>query len=464
MDLGNVVVDRVARRVVSGPFAPRTDGLPPGPATPPVAQLLAFLFTPGPFLRACRARYGSHCTLRLPGTPPLVQFSEPDAVKDVFAAGADTMHAGKANGLLEPFVGTYSVLVLDGARHRSQRRLLLPPFRGDRMRAYGEAMREITEAQMAGWTRAGTFRMQRETQIITLEVILRTVFGMQDDAHGDLDRMRSLLVTWLGMVDNPLFLITRFQRDLGPRSPWGKFLRHRAAIYREMDAFIAKRRREGAREDILSMLLEAKHEDGAPMSDEEIRDELLTLLVAGHETTATALSWAIHRLSVHPEVLEKAQAEIDAAFGSGPVVPDTKLPYVDALCKEVLRVHPVIPGVGRLLMEPERVGGLDLPAGVMIGCSIYLTHLNPAVWPDPERFDPMRFVDTKPPPHAFFPFGGGLRRCIGEAFALYEMRIVLATILQKMSPVAVATRVITMRRNITLTPSQGLPIRFLARA
>lgn len=467
MDLGTVVTERVAARVVRGPRLRSRDGLPPGPETPKIAQMLSFLFTPEPFLRALRARYGSVVTIRMPGVPPLVQISDPDAIKDVFAATADAMHAGQANNILEPFLGTHSVLVLDGARHRSQRRLLLPPFRGDRMRAYGEAMRDITVDAMRTWADDGVFPMQRATQAITLEVILRTVFGMKGggDEDADLARMRALLVSGLGILDNPVFVIRGFQRDLGPRSPWGRFLRLRAQIYREMDALIARRRREGPGEDILSMLLEAKHEDGAPMSDEEIRDELLTLLVAGHETTATSLSWAIHRLSVHGDVLRRVQDELRTAFGDGPVDPDRmrELPYLEAFCKEVMRIHPVIPGVGRLLMAPARIGGVDLPAGVLVGCSIYLTHMNPAIWPEPERFDPMRFIEGKPTPYTYFPFGGGLRRCIGEAFALYEMRVVLAAVLQRLEPVAVAPKVRTVRRNITLTPSGGLPIRFRRR-
>lgn len=427
-------------------------------------QMLSFLLTPQAFLRAVRAEYGKTATLRIPGIPRLVQFSEPEAVREVFATGDELMHAGEANGILEPFLGAYSVLVLDGARHRSQRRLLLPPFRGDRMRAYGEAMRDITVRAMARWPRDQRFPMQRETQAITLEVILRTVFGMVDGA--DQDRMRDLLATALRILDNPLYVVRTFQRDLGPRSPWGRFVRLRREIYAEMDALIARRRREAPREDILSMLLAAKHEDGSPMSDEEIRDELFTLLVAGHETTATAISWTLHRLSIHPDVLARTQAELDEVLGTEAafdVDRSRELVYLDAVCKESLRMHPVIPGVGRIVKRPTRIGGVDLPPGVAVGCSIYLVHFDPDTWPDPERFDPTRFIDHKPAPYTYFPFGGGLRRCIGEAFALYEMRIVLATILRELAPVAEVTEVRTQRRNITLTPAGGLPLRVRAR-
>lgn len=469
MDLVTEVADRAARRLIrwETPSVRKesADALPPGPLAPHRAQLLSFLLTPGPFLRACRERYGKVVTIRVTGLPPIVQFSDPDTVREVFATGDDVMHAGEANSVLEPFLGSYSVLVLDGARHRSQRRLLLPPFRGDRMRAYGEAMRDITVSAIAKWPRAPgggpRFVLQRETQAITLDVILRTVFGMEDGA--DQDRMRGLLSRALRILDNPLYIVRTFQKDYGPLSPWGRFLRLRQQIFREMDALVARRRREGLGDDILSMLLQAKHEDGAPMSSDEIHDELLTLLVAGHETTATGLTWALHRLSIHPEILTRVQAELDERIGAGPIDPDRALPYLDAVCKETLRIHPVIPGVGRVLQRPTVVGGHSLPAGVAVGCSIYLVHSDPDTWPDPERFDPTRFLDKKPTPYTYFPFGGGLRRCIGEAFALYEMRIVLATILRELAPVAAVTHVREQRRNITITPAGGLPIQMQPR-
>jgi cytochrome P450 len=464
VDIPISLADQFARRVALGTPRAREDGLPDGPTAPPAMQMLSFLLTPQSFLRAVRSEYGKTATLHIPGIPRLVQFSEPDAIREVFATSDDVMHAGEANGILEPFLGSYSVLVLDGARHRSQRRLLLPPFRGDRMRAYGEAMRDITARATREWPRDTRFTMQTESQAITLEVILRTVFGMEDGA--DQDRMRSLLASGLRILDNPLYIVQVFQRDLGPWSPWGRFLRLRRQIHQEMDALIARRRREGPREDILSMLLEAKHEDGTAMSDEEIRDELFTLLVAGHETTATAISWTLHRLSIHPDVLARVQAELDGVLAGArelDVERSRELVYLDAVCKESLRMHPVIPGVGRVVKRPTRIGGVDLPAGVAVGCSIYLVHYDPDTWPDPERFDPMRFIDHKPTPYTFFPFGGGLRRCIGEAFALYEMRIVLATILKDLAPVAEVKTVRTQRRNITLTPAGGLPIRMRAR-
>ena len=458
-----------ARRIAKGRGNDRRDGLPPGPSAPPGLQMVGFLYRPIPFLRACRDRFGEPLTIRIPGIGAIVQFANPEAVKEVFRDSGDAMHAGKANEVLEPFLGRHSVLVLDGERHRGQRRLLIPPFRGDRMRAYGAAMGEITRARITHWPLDQTFRMQTETQAITLDVILRTVFGM--DVGEAEDRMRHKLVEATRILDNPLYLIRAFQRDLGPRSPWGRFLRLREEAFVELSALFEERRREKElggveRHDILSMLLDATYEDGSPMADEEIHHELLTMLVAGHETTATALSWVTHRLTRHPLVLRRVQRELDEAFPDGDVDPDRvqELEYLDAVIKETLRMHPVIPGVGRVIMEPTRIGGVDLPVGVMAGCSIYLAHFNPASWPEPERFDPARFLNGRPSPYTYFPFGGGIRRCIGEAFALYEMKVVLATILMRLVPVAApGYRVGTMRRNITLTPTDGLPVRFRRR-
>lgn len=428
--------------------------LPPGPSLPPPLQLAAFLYRPIPFLRACRRRLGPVVTLSLPATPPIVQFSRAEHIKAIFQGSPAMFHAGKANQVLEPFLGKHSVLLLDDRPHLEQRRLLLPPFRGDRMRAYGAAMRDITRERVAAWPAGKVRRAQKEMQEITLSVILRTVFGFGELASDDARAMRRGLVSVMGMADNPMYLVTAFQRDLGPRSPWGRFVRERTEVRRRLLDRIARARRSDERgEDILSLLLDATHEDGAPMSDEEILDELLTMLIAGHETTATSLAWALHRLVEHPDVLARVQAEVDA------VDPDDPHPVLDAFCKEVLRIHPVIPGVGRILQEPATIVDVDLPAGVMVGGSILLAHFDEENYPEPDRFDLERFLDKRTNPYTFFPFGGSVRRCIGEAFARYEMRMVLDEILRHRVPRGTGARIRTVRRNLTLSPSRGAPIR-----
>ncbi|MEM1414513.1 MAG: cytochrome P450 [Myxococcota bacterium] len=464
---------RQALRQLLGPLRVAGDvpsaSLPPGPAEPPVVQLGRFLFDPGGFMRGAAASHGTPLTMRVGGLPPVVQFVQPDDVREVFAGSPDALHAGKANRVLEPFLGEWSVLLLDGARHRSQRKLLLPPFRGERMRAYGAAMIDVTRRAMERWPRASSggavIQVQQGTQDITLDIILRTVFGQREGVEER--ELRGRLVAMLSIADNPLWVVRALQRDLGPRSPWGRFLRARAEVFRRLDADLAERRAAGRRsEDIVSLLLDAWHEDGTPMSDAEIRDELLTLLVAGHETTATALSWTLHRLSRHPEVLRAVHGELDAVYGAAEVGPERlgELRLLDAVIKETLRVHPVVPGVGRFLMAPQRIGAWDLPAGVVAGCSVILAHENPSSWPEPRAYRPERFLEGRPPAFAFFPFGGGARRCIGEAFALYEMRAVLATVLRELVPVAApGVRIRPVRRNVTLSPSGGCPLRFAPR-
>jgi cytochrome P450 len=430
-------------------------GLPPGPREPAAWQLYRWIGDPVPFLRESRARYGRAFTIRLPGSIPVVMFSDPRAIKDVFTGSPDVLHAGKANVVLEPMVGANSLLLLDGPRHLRERRLLMPPFHGDRMHRYGAVMREITLRSMERWPRGVSFPVHAQTQSITLDVILRTVFGLEEGAQ--MTALRGRLVELMDGVSNPWMLLPFVQLDFGPRSPGGRLRRLReevdAALYAEID----RRRRSGAegREDVFSMLVEAKYEDGTSMGRESLRDELLTLLAAGHETTATALAWTFHLLVENRRVLDRLVAELDAL----PPEKAADAPYLDAVVKESLRLQPVVPGVGRALEAPMRIGDWDIPAGTMVAPSIYLTHHDPDVWPDPERFDPERFVHRKPTPYEWLPFGGGVRRCIGMAFALYEMKVVLATVLRGLAiERAPGARVKLVRRAVTFTPSGGMPL------
>ncbi len=440
--------------------------LPPGPGAPGPLQLFSFLYEPIAFLQAVRATHGEVVTIELPGMWPLIQMSKPEHVEEVFKGPARELHAGEANQLLEPFLGSHSVLVLDDDPHLEQRRLLLPPFRGERMKAYGEVMRDATLSALEGVSPDAVTVTQTVTQQITLDVILQTVFGIASTTDDELVR---LLVDTLRALDDPKLLVSGFQRDLGPLSPWGRFLRRRARVRELLEAMIQRRRSQSneGRVDVLAALLQATHSDGTPMSDAEIRDELMTMLVAGHETTATALSWALYRIALHEDVRRRLLAEIDEAFPDGAVDPDRilELDYLTAVAKEALRIHPVIPGVGRVLKKARTVAGWDLPAESVVGCSILLAHFDPAVWPEPRRFDPERFLGQRISPYRYFPFGGGIRRCIGEAFALYEMRVVLATLLAQRVPQLVrGRRYTTKRRNLTLSPSGGMPLVFGTRS
>lgn len=431
--------------------------LPPGPTSPAALQLAAFLYEPQYFLKALRETHGEIVTLRLPGMFNIVQVSQPEHVKEMFRVRSDVAGAGKANAILKPFLGPHSLLMLDGKRHMRHRRLMMPPFRGERMRAYESEIRAVTHKALKRFPTGEIFKLQPRNQDITLDVIMSTVFGIAEPGP-----LRSLLQRALRMLDNPLYILEYVQKDLGPLSPWGRYLRLRREIQSALMSHIEASRQDPqieTRHDILSMLLLARDEDGEPLSDDEVHDELITMLIAGHETTATALSWTVHRLTRHPEVLARALAEVDASGDED----GAALPYLDAVIRESLRIHPVVPGVGRVLEKPFTLAGYDLPAGTMIGCSIILAHTNENVWPNAESFKPERFLEHRPPPDTYFPFGGGVRRCIGEAFALFEMRVVLRELLRTFTPEASGESIRSVRRNITLSPSGSMPVIFRRR-
>jgi cytochrome P450 len=436
-----------------------TASLPPGPTLPRLLQGLHFALRGLPFFEMCQRRYGDCFTIRMPFGPPYVLFTAPAAVREIFTGDGDELRAGEANVVLRPLLGVNSLLFLDGDRHARERRLMLPPFHGERMLAYADTMRAITDGVVDRWPVRRPFPIHPEMQAITLDVILRTVFGLEAET---LAVLRDLLRRWIASSLNPALLWPRLQVDFGRVSPWGRLVRLKREIDALLLAEIAHRRDAGAieRGDVLSLLLAARDEEGRPMRDEELLDEMITLLVAGHETTATALAWTFHHLLANPDVLEACRAE---ARGSGGDF--VRLPLLDAVVKETLRLNPVITEVGRRLTRPMRIGGRDIPAGVAVGPCIYLVHRRPDVWPDPDRFDPARFVGARPSPYEFLPFGGGARRCLGMAFALYEMKVVLATVLSRaeLAPMR-GYEMKVVRRSITMAPSRGMPVVVTARA
>jgi len=337
----------------------------------------------------------------------------------------------------------------------------MPPFHGERMYVYGEVMRDLTDQTIATWPVGQPFALHPHMQQITLNVILRTVFGLAENTT--LARLRTLLTEVLAAGANPIMLIPWLQIDLGPHSPWGKQVRRRQEIDQLLFAEFARRRTVdlAGREDILSMLMQAQDEDGQPLSDQHLRDELMTLLVAGHETTATSLAWMLYRILGRPDVLEKLQIELREVFGTGPVTPQqiNKLEYLEATIKETQRLNPILPVVGRRLKVPTTIAGHTLPAGVVAMPCIYLTHHRPDLWPNPDQFTPERFIGKKPTPWEFFPFGGGNRFCLGAGFATYEMKVVLAQILSQTTLRLASKRPIrVVRRSITLAPSEGMPV------
>lgn len=438
--------------------APTTLDLPPGPKQPRYAQALQWVMRPQEFAVRQRERFGDVFTLEFIDGQPLVVLSDPEDVRTVFTGSAEVMHAGEANKLLAPILGSRSILLLDEAEHLRHRRLLLPPFHGERMLRYEQIMAEAAQRELATWQDGETIEMLPRMQAITLEVIMRAVFGIEDGLGKE--RLRVLLRTMLqqttDMRQMALSLI------LGPDSE--RLQQRLDEVLRPVDEelyrVIAEHR--GApdleqREDILSMLLLARDEDGEPLSDEELRDELMTLLLAGHETTASSLSWAFEQLTQRPQTLERLTEELRGGEDEA---------YVDAVIQETMRLRPVLPIVVRLLKQPITVGQgrFRLPAGTRVAPAIMLVHLRDDIYPEPFEFRPERFIETPPGTYTWIPFGGGMRRCVGSAFALFEMRAVLRAVLTTFDIEAVGGPERIARRSLTIVPDHGGRVRVVRRA
>ena len=452
--------------VADATATPTPTALPPGPRTPGWWQSLRFALWPYASVAMGARRWGERYTVPAFGQPgKMVIFTDPEGIKDIFTADGDDLRAGEAAApILGPILGAHSILLLDGERHHRERRLMSPPFHGERMHVYGRLMREIADRVIDRWPLGRPFPIHHEMQAITLDVILRAVFGVDEGAT--FTRVREHVERFVAQANGPsapFIALKPFQIDLGRWTPWGRFVRNRDAIRAILLEEIARRRAEGTagRSDILSLLVDARDEAGAPMSDAELLDEMFTLLMAGQETTATSLAWVFYHLLRHPGALANLRAELARVVGSGPVeaLHLPQLEYLDAVTKESARLPPVATNVMRRLHAPARIGGLDLPAGVSVSASIYATHHRPDLWPDPESFLPERFLGTRPSPNTFFPFGGGVRRCLGAAFATYELKMVLAEVLSRVDlRIAPGYRMRPVLRAITVAPSRGVPV------
>jgi cytochrome P450 len=410
------------------------------------------------------ARFGETFTLRILHEGTWVMLSNPEHVKQVFTGDPKVFHAGEGNRVLLPVLGAHSLLLLDEDAHMEQRKLLLPPFHGARMQSYRDLMREVAAAEIETWPRGETYRLRPRMQALTLEIILRTVFGLGEGER--IERLRCELRSLLNLLTSRRMVLLPVLMGPDRLARFGPF----QALMRRVDRLIydelAERRTSGElseREDILSLLLTARHADsGQPMSDRELRDELMTLLLAGHETTANALAWAVERLAHHPDKLARLRDDVAAG----------ETEYLDAVITETLRLRPVISLVGRRLTAPVQIGEWLLPAGVTVTPSIYLVHRRPDIYPEPERFRPERFAGgkqpddpgaaqtsearrraSKPGTYSWIPFGGGVRRCLGGAFAQLEMAVVLAELVQRwdVAPARPESEPV-LRRAITETP------------
>ncbi len=404
--------------------------LPPGPPRPHLAQTVGWLTRPGPYTRRLHERYGEVFTIHVERRVPWVMISHPDHVKQVFTGDPNVLHAGEGNVILKPLLGPRSVLLLDGPEHMQHRKVMLPPFHGERMQAYGDMVREIAEQEVATWPTGEPLATRLRTQELTLEIIMRAVFGSRDE------RLRDALHGLLEFVGRPSVLTLSVLG--GPRLNQAIFDRVRAPIDTLLAELISARRAApdlDDRDDILSLLLA-----GTDMDDATLHDELLTLLVAGHETTATALAWALERLARHPGAWERLRAGDDD--------------YLDAVCKETLRLRPVLPAVIRMLKAPFEIGGYTLPEGIALVPSITLVHTREDTYPDPLAFRPERFLEQPAGTYTWIPFGGGVRRCLGASFALFEMKWVLRAIADAVEDLQPADRHSegTKHRSITLAP------------
>jgi cytochrome P450 family 110 len=437
--------------------------LPDGPKAPSALQMLQWVTTPFSFMRSCHRRYGDCFTIRLNRRfGPLVLFSHPEALQLILTNDDAKLFEspGSLNVALELITGPQSVFGLSGERHRRARQLLMPSFHGERMRSYGELICDIAEQVMDDYKPGPAFPARNPMQTISLRVILRAVFGLTDGPR--YRQLEKLLGALLGRVSSPLsaslLFVPSLRQDWGPQSPWGRFIRNRQQIDRLIYDEIADRRSSQTnlqRDDILTLLMSARDEAGEGLSDVELRDELMTLLIAGHETTATALTWAlywIHQLPVVRERLLQELESLDHNFDPNAVF---KLPYLNAVCSETLRIYPVaLLTFARVTRSRVTLMGVTLEPGTIAAGCIYLAHRRKEVFSDPEEFRPDRFLERHYSPYEFLPFGGGVRRCIGMAFAQFEMKLVLSTILSRFDlALTDARKVRQQRRGLVSGPS-----------
>jgi cytochrome P450 family 135 len=431
--------------------------LPPGPRAPATVNTLRLLRDPLGALLGWYRRYGEAFSVRYLVFGTGVYVSNPDEIRAMFTGDQSDLLAGEANSPLTPFLGPNSVLVLDGPQHLRQRKLLLPPFQGSAVDSFREVIRDVASAEVADWREGVELNLRERMRALTFEVICRAVFGVTEPER--VTRLRGALLAAIDAgAGLGMFAPTWMQRDLGPLSPWGRFQRRLRAADALLYEEIERRRGEpdlDRRTDVLSLLLRARDEDGEPMSDVELRDELMTMLGAGHETTATGLAWAFELLMRNPDVLARLRDELDGGDDD----------YLDAVVAETLRVRPVIDAAERTLTTPRVVCGYELPAGIRMYPAIAIVHHRPDLYPEPERFRPERFLDGRTEFYTWLPFGGGIRRCIGAALAQAEMAEVIRTVVAavELAPLRSDPEPVVFR-GVAMVPKHGTPARVRRRA
>jgi len=435
-------------------------GLPPGPTSAPAAQTLQWIARPYDYVRECSAEFGDVFTLDFGSQGTYVVFSHPDALRAIFAAPSDVLHVGPGNAVLEPLVGSKSLLLLEERQHTRERRLLLPSFQPKTIARYGTVIREGAHARTADWTPGLEFDAQTVLQDISIDVIVAVLFGLRTPSAAA--TLKGELVELLNDRRLTMGLLGRL-RDETP-DPVLRSFQDRLKRLRQITRQIVETRRAtaavGSDDDVLSVLLSATDEQGQARSDEEIRDELLTLVVTGYETTATALAWGLHWVTAHDSVARRLRAEMETSGGSSEPQAIARLEYLDATCKEILRICPIVPSIFRQVAQPFCVAGYSFDVGIVLSPNIHLTHNREDLYPDSARFDPDRFLRRTYTPYEYLPFGGGARRCIGMHLAMYEMKLILASLLERFEfERAPGHEVVPVRRMVAVAPSGGPRLR-----
>jgi len=440
---------------------PIQEQLPPGPTTAAFRQLIKWTADPLNLLEDSFETYGDPFTLRFRKDNPFVFISNPETIQDILSRDRANFDSGRSNSILLPIVGEHSILLADGQQHARQRKLIFPPFHGEKIRHYGEIMTNITQTVAKKWEDGKPFPMRPAMQEITLSVIMQAVFGISDSDRNQQLKTRltkSLELTGGSILRSSLLFFPALQQDF-PGSPWRHFLQRQQSIHELLQAEIEQRRnQEPGGNDILSLLMAAKDEDGNPMSDAELRDQLITLLFAGHETTATALAWAFYWIHKVPNVRDQLLAELANITDVSDIQALNQLPYLHAVCMETLRIYPVaIMTFPRITKSPLTVGHYQYPPETVLAPCIYLLHQREDIYPNPKQFQPERFLRHQFSPYEFMPFGGGSRRCVGDVFAPMEMKIVIATVLKQYQLALAETKPVKpMRRGVTVAPAGGV--------
>ncbi len=435
--------------------------LPDGPRLPALLQTLQIIAQPTQFLEKCAHDYGDSFTLKVLGlnSPPIVFLSHPKTVEAIFTTETHKLELGQITHVFQPLTGSQSLIMQDGKRHQRLRQLLMPPLHGKQLLTYGQMICEITERTISDWNIGSSISIREYTSEIALQVILKVVLGLNSSPR--YHQLRTLIQPFLESVNSPLNSIQFFwpplQQDLGKWSPWGKFLQQQRQIDQLIYAEIAERRTQPPKDDVLSLLIAAKDETGQALTDQELRDQLITLLLLGLDTTASALAWVFYWIHQDSKVLIQLRQELESLGENPDPMKIAQLPFLTAVCQETLRIHPIaLISQPRLVQEKIQLEGYEFEPGTILIPCIHLAHRRTPIYPSPEKFQPERFIQRKFSPYEYFPFGGGSRSCIGMALSMFEIKLILATVLSRYELMLSYNALVKpVRRGITIVPSSN---------